>query len=84
MAISQRVIRREPDVNNLTEHIENLECDLDVALGQIDQKNRDIESKQIRIDILENKLKQLQIDVTRILQFSCASTHVTARRTRTC
>lgn len=71
-------------MNSLTEHIENLECDLDVALGQIDQKNRDIESKQIRIDILENKLKQLQIDVTRILQFSCASTHVTARRTRTC
>lgn len=84
MAISQSVIRREPDVNSLTEHIENLECDLDVALGQIDQKNRDIESKQIRIDILENKLKQLQIDVTRIPQFSCASTHVTARRTRTC
>lgn len=55
----------EPDVNSLTEHIENLECDLDVALGQIDQKNRDIESKQIRIDILENKLKQLQIDYTR-------------------
>ena len=71
-------------MNSLTEHIENLECDLDVALGQIDQKNRDIESKQIRIDILENKLKQLQIDVTRILQLSCASTHVTARRTRTC
>lgn len=84
MAISQSVIRREPDVNSLTEHIENLECDLDVALGQIDQKNRDIESKQIRIDILENKLKQLQIDVTRIPQFSCASTHATARRTRTC
>ena len=84
MAISQRVTRREPDVNSLTEHIENLECDLDVALGQIDQKNRDIESKQIRIDILENKLKQLQIDVTRILQFSCPSTHATARRTKTC
>ena len=84
MAISQSVPRREPDVNSLTEHIENLECDLDVALGQIDQKNRDIESKQIRIDILENKLKQLQIDVTRILQFSCPSTHATARRTKTC
>ena len=37
MAISQSVTRREPDVNSLTEHIENLECDLDVALGQIDQ-----------------------------------------------
>ena len=84
MAISQSVTPREPDVNSLTEHIENLECDLDVARGQIDQKNRDIESKKIRIDILENKLKQLQIDVTRILQFSCPSTHATARRTKTC
>ena len=84
MAISQSVTRREPDVNSLTEHIENLECDLDVALSQIDQKNRDIESKQIRIDILENKLKQLQIDVMGIPRLSCSSTHVTARRTRTC
>ena len=71
-------------MNSLTEHIENLECDLDVALSQIDQKNRDIESKQIRIVILENKLKHLQIAVMGIPRLSCSSTHVTARRTRTC
>lgn len=47
----------------MSKHIEDLECDLDVALGEIEQKEKDLENKQIRIDILENKLKQAQIDV---------------------
>ena len=54
---------REGITLELSKHIEDLECDLDVALGEIEQKEKDLESKQIRIDILENKLKQTQIDV---------------------
>lgn len=54
---------RESTPLELSKHIEDLECDLDVALGEIEQKEKDLESKQIRIDILENKLKQTQIDV---------------------
>ena len=54
---------REGTPLELSKHIEDLECDLDVALGEIEQKEKDLENKQIRIDILENKLKQTQIDV---------------------
>lgn len=56
-------VPREGTPQELSKHIEDLECDLDVALGEIEQKEKDLESKQIRIDILENKLKQAQIDV---------------------
>ncbi|KAK8820152.1 hypothetical protein WA577_006219, partial [Blastocystis sp. JDR] len=56
---------REGTPLELSKHIEDLECDLDVALGEIEQKEKDLENKQIRIDILENKLKQTQIDMAR-------------------
>lgn len=61
--LASHPVPKEGTPEELSKHIEDLECDLDVALGEIEQKEKDLESKQIRIDILENKLKQAQIDV---------------------
>ena len=52
------------DVVELQNHINDLEHDLDEALAQVDSHIRALEDKDIRIDILENRLKQMKIDVS--------------------
>ena len=51
--------------NNLQQHIRELEQDLMEALSQLDANVHALEEKDIQIDILENKIKQLHIDVSR-------------------
>ena len=50
-------------VDDLQNHIDDLEHDLDEALAQIDANTQALEDKDMRIDILENRLKQMRIDV---------------------
>lgn len=48
---------------SLQNHIEDLEHDLDEALSQLDDNAHVLEDKNMRIDILENRIKQMRIDV---------------------
>lgn len=48
---------------SLQNHIEDLEHDLDEALSQLDENSHVLEDKNMRIDILENRIKQMRIDV---------------------
>ena len=50
--------------DNLQQHIRELEQDLMEALSQLDSNVHALEEKDIQIDILENKIKQLHIDVS--------------------
>lgn len=54
---------RSNDVISLQNHIEDLEHDLDEALSQLDENSHVLEDKNMRIDILENRIKQMRIDV---------------------
>lgn len=56
-------IHRPITVDDLQNHIDDLEHDLDEALAQIDANTKALEDKDMRIDILENRLKQMRIDV---------------------
>lgn len=51
------------DLTALRNHIDDLEHDLDEALAQLESHSQTLEDKDMRIDILENRLKQMKIDV---------------------
>ena len=57
------------DMTALRNHIDDLEHDLDEALAQIGSHTQALEDKDMRIDILENRLKQMKIDVFSNLSF---------------
>lgn len=48
---------------DVEQHIADLEHDLDKAIEQLQQNQRLLEDKDTRIDILENRIKQMRIDV---------------------
>lgn len=56
-------MNRTNDMESLQNHVSELEHDLDEALAQLDANTRALEDKDTRIDILENRLKQMRIDV---------------------
>lgn len=48
---------------DVEQHIADLEHDLDKAIEQLQQNQRLLEDKDTKIDILENRIKQMRIDV---------------------
>ena len=48
---------------DVEQHIADLEHDLDKAIEQLQQNQRQLEDKDTKIDILENRIKQMRIDV---------------------
>lgn len=51
------------ETEDIQQHIEDLEHDLDKAIEQLTQNQRQLDDKDTKIDILENRIKQMRIDV---------------------